>query len=335
MNDTAPLETLPTLTDIEAAAQRIQAHAVRTPLLEFPTLNEGIGGRVFIKPENLQRTGSFKFRGAFNTLQTLKKDQLTNGVIASSSGNHAQGIAEAARLFGCPAAIVMPANAPTVKRDRVLASGAEVVPYDRETEDRIAIALDLCAQRQATFVHPFDHFDVICGQGTVGLEIAEDLKALDLTPDTYLCCCGGGGLLNGSATALRAHYPDLSIIGVEPDGFDDWQRSLEAGHQVSNDKKAGSICDAIITERPGDLPWKIAQSVGLSIKTVSDHQALHAVGYAYDQMRLLVEPGGAVALAAALNLERQPADAVTVLVLSGGNIDPAMLSQAQERYELD
>lgn len=326
---------LPSLASIEQAAARLKSHAVRTPLLSFPELDERMGGRVLIKPECLQRTGSFKFRGAFNTLSKMAPTVRAKGIVAVSSGNHAQGIAAAAKLLGCPATIVMPADAPATKTARVAELGAHIIAYDRACEDRVAIAADITEKQDATFVHPFDHPDVIEGQGTVGLEIAEDLHALGLTPQRYLCCCGGGGLLTGSATALKAHFPDLEIVAVEPVGFDDWKRSLKAGHRLGNEQKSGSVCDAILTEQPGDLPWQIGQKIGLSTQSVSDDEALYAVGYAEAHMRLLVEPGGAVALAALFKQERMQADEVCVVVLSGGNMDDAALAKAKTIFQAE
>ncbi|HUG60412.1 MAG TPA: threonine/serine dehydratase [Methylomirabilota bacterium] len=318
----------PSFDDVRAAAGRIRAEAVRTPLL--PVTLPG-GGLVFIKAENLQRTGSFKFRGAFNRLSMIPPEEREAGVVACSSGNHAQGVAEAARILGMPATIVMPADAPATKIARTRGYGAEVVLYDRLTEDREAISNAIAARTGATFVHPYDDPGVIAGQGTVGLEIAEDCAAHGLKPDAVLVGCSGGGLASGIAVALETMAPETAVHTVEPAGFDDYARSLAAGDRVQNASPVGSICDALLAEKPGAIGFQIARrrlSPGL---VVSDDEALDAVAFAARELKLVVEPGGAVALAAVLSGKLPLAGRIVVAVVSGGNVDDAMLCRALGR----
>jgi threonine dehydratase len=315
----------PTFEDVRAAAARIRPEAVRTPLLRVSLPG---GGEIFVKAETLQRTGSFKFRGAFNRLSMIPDDDRAPGVVACSSGNHAQGVAEAARILGMPATIVMPADAPAVKLARTRAMGADVVTYDRRTEDREAIANTIAARTGATFVHPFDDPGVIAGQGTVGLEIAEDCAAHGLIPDAVLVCCSGGGLASGIALALEQLAPATTVHTVEPEGFDDYARSLAAGERVSNERLSGSICDALLSESPGAIGFSIARRRFGPGLVVSDDEALAAVGFAARELKLVVEPGGAVALAAVLAGKLPTAGRTVVAVLSGGNIDDAMMTRA-------
>jgi len=317
-----------TRADIDLARERIAGMAVRTPLLRSSALDAATGGTILVKPENLQRTGSFKFRGAYNRLSMIPEADRKNGVVACSSGNHAQGVAEAARLLGMPATIVMPDNAPQVKLRRTKAFGAKVVTYDRETEDREAIARAICAETGATFVHPYNDPGVLAGQGTIGAEIAEQVQEYGISPDQMLICTGGGGLAGGIALALETDLPDCRVSTVEPEGFDDYSRSLESGIPVTNDRKTGSVCDAILTESPGTLSFPILSRVGANGLVISDAEALAAVAFAFRELKLVVEPGGAAALAAALSGKVDLAGKTTVLVLSGGNIDEAMLQRA-------
>ncbi|MEO1710804.1 MAG: threonine/serine dehydratase [Pseudomonadota bacterium] len=327
---------LPTIDDIEDAAERLRAVAVETPLVEHPALNAIAGGRILIKAENLQRTGSFKFRGAYNAVRqiadaiadaTTTKGETSGGVVAASSGNHAQGIAAAAKLCDLPAAIVMPSDAPPTKIERTRALGAEVILYDRATEDRIAIACDLAETRGAEFVHPFDNFDVIAGQGTTGLEIVEQAKAQGLEPDQVLVCCAGGGLTGGVATAVDALLPGVAIHPVEPEGFDDFKRSLESGMPETNERTSGSVCDALLVPRPGVRNFAIGQELFSPGLVVTDQEALDAVAFAFRELRLVAEPGGAVALAAVLTNKVKTVGRVTSIVISGGNIDAALLAK--------
>ncbi len=323
--------TPPTLADIRHAANRIAGMAVRTPLLNSAALDAMTGLRLFLKAENLQRTGSFKFRGAYNTLSALGESGRAKGVTASSSGNHAQGVAEAARLFGVPATIVMPSDAPAMKIERTRASGATVVLYDRATEDRDALARQVTAETGGVYIHPFEHPNVIAGQGTAGLEIADDLSALGVTPDRVLVCTGGGGLTAGVALAISDRFPACKIHACEPEGFDDYGRSLVAGTRVENTRRAGSVCDAILTPGPGELSFAINSARHVEGISVSDEQALEAMRVAFSELKLVVEPGGAVALAAALANAGHWRGQTVVALLSGGNVDPALFARTIAR----
>jgi len=317
----------PPIAEVHEATQRIVGHAVRTPLLANPALDELVRGKVFLKCENLQRTGSFKFRGACNALAALDRETRKHGVVAVSSGNHGLAVAEAARLFGCPATIVMPADAPAVKRDRTEAAGARVVPYDRARDDREALARDLIARNGGTLIHPFNDPLVIAGQGTAGLEIADALTEAGVVPDYVAIPCGGGGLSAGVGLAMRSRYPSVSVRLAEPAGFDDYGRSLISGRPEQNPSTTGSVCDALLAQSPGALGLAINRANGAKGMTVSDAEALAAVAYAFHTLKLVLEPGGAVALAALFAGKIPAAGKAIVIVLSGGNVDPAMLAR--------
>lgn len=309
---------------IEAAAARLAGHARRTPLLSSPFLDEIAGRRVLVKAECLQHTGSFKFRGAWNAVSALQPA----GVVAFSSGNHAQGVALAARRKGIPAVIIMPSDAPAVKIDNTRALGAEVVLYDRATEDRDAIGARLASERGLTLIKPFDMAEVIAGQGSTGLEIAEQAAQAGVTQADVLVCCGGGGLTSGIALALEARAPGLRARPVEPEGFDDVTRSLAAGSIQRNARLSGSICDAIITPQPGELTFPVmARLCGPGI-AVTEDQALRAMALAHDRLKLVLEPGGAVALAAALFQPKAVAGDAVIALASGGNVDRAVMLRA-------
>lgn len=301
--------------DVVAAAGRIRGHAVRTPLLRSDVLDEICGGRVWLKPENLQATGSFKFRGAFNRLSALTPGEAPGGVVAYSSGNHAQGVALAAKLLGLPATIVMPADAPAVKVARTRAHGAEVVLYDRYTEDRAAIAAGLAATRGAVIVPPYDDPYIVAGQGTAGLEAAADLAAMGVTADVALVCCGGGGLASGIAIGSG-----LPVVAVEPVGYDDVVRSLAAGTILPVDNSGPTICDALQTLAMSPLTFGILSRHGARGVAVSEAQAAAAVAFAFRELKLVVEPGGAVALAAALEGVVDLQGKTALVILSGGNV---------------
>src|SRR2546421_8495177 len=313
--------------DIDAAARVLAPFAVRTPLLSSPVLNERAGTKVFLKPEMLQRTGSFKFRGAFNKLSSIPPGARGGGVVAFSSGNHAQGVAAAARMLNMPATIVMPADAPLSKRERTKAYGAEVVLYDRDREDREAIARDIAGKRDATLVRPYDDPFVIAGQGTVGREIAEDMAALGLTPDIVVAPASGGGLIAGVATAVKARYPQASVIVAEPEGYDDHGLSLRAGHREAHHAERRTICDALMAAMPGVMTFSINSKLLAQGVVASDAEVGAAVAYAYRELKLVVEPGGAVGLAALLAGRIDAKGKNVVIVLSGGNVDADLFAK--------
>lgn len=318
------------LTMIEAAAARMAGHIRRTPLLNAPLLDKAVGRRVFVKAECLQLTGSFKARGGWSAVSALDPEARARGVIAFSSGNHAQGVAYAAAQHGAPCVILMPADAPQVKIGNTRAYGAEVVLYDRRTEDRDAIGARLSADRGLTLIKPFDDAEVIAGQGTVGLELAEQAAGAGIAQAPVFTCCGGGGLASGIALALAARAPGLQVRTAEPAGFDDTARSLASGRRERNPATTGSICDAILTPSPGELTFPILQRLAGPGAVVTDDQALQAMALAFTHLRIVLEPGGAVALAAALFGENLP-DTV-IAVATGGNVDPATFARALERF---
>tara|TARA_R110002110_G_scaffold414147_1_gene643213 strand:- start:75034 stop:76020 length:987 start_codon:yes stop_codon:yes gene_type:complete len=320
----------PTLEGITAAAERLSDVAVRTPLLESPALNARTGGQILLKAEILQRTGSFKFRGAYNFLAQIPPAARARGVVAYSSGNHAQGVAAAAEIFGVPATIVMPADAPRAKVENTRGYGADVVAYDRQTELREDIAAAIADESWATLVPPFNHPWTIEGQGTVGLEIAAQCMAQNATPDEILVCCGGGGLTAGIAIALSNRQPSARVRTVEPVGFDDAKRSLLAGQRLSNETGATSICDALLSPSTGDLTFSAMQAHDVTGLSVSDDEVRAAMAYAWRTLKLVLEPGGAVALAAILSGEIKTKDRTIVAVLSGGNVDTALFSACIE-----
>ena len=323
--------TLPGLAEVQAAAGRLAGVARRTPLLAATPLDEVTGSRLLFKVESLQRTGSFKFRGAYNRLVQLDADARRAGVVAFSSGNHAQGVAAAARMLGIPATIVMPSNAPRTKLENTRALGAEVVLYDRFTEDREQIARQVVAERGATLVPAYDDPQVVAGQGTVGLELMQQAGELGLTPDQVLVPTSGGGLTAGTAIAVRAFAPSASVYGVEPEAFDDTRRSLAAGILLKNPPEARSICDALQSSPPGRLTFAINRELLSGILTVSDTEVETAMSRAFRHLRLVIEPGGAVALAAALSGKVPIAGRTTAIVLSGGNVDAATFVAALSR----
>jgi threonine dehydratase len=326
--DIAKYPSLPTVTDIRRAAKRIEGAAVRTPLLSHPFLDETVGGRIFLKCENLQRTGSFKFRGAYNALAALDPETRAKGILAISSGNHAQGVAEAARLFGIRATIVMPADAPAIKMGRTRRSGARVVDYDRTMQDREEVAAHLMAEGGGTLIHPYDNADVIAGQGTIGLEIAADLAAAGIVPEAVLVPCSGGGLSSGIGVAIRDAFAGAEIVVVEPQGFDDYARSLAAGEILGNAKASGSVCDGLLAHAPGRIGFALNRANAATALAVSDGEALAAVAFAFNELKLVVEPSGAVGLATLLSGRFDASGRSVVVVISGGNIDAAMLARA-------
>lgn len=315
---------LPEFADVAAAAGRLAGVARRTPLLAGTHLDELAGGRVLLKLESLQHTGSFKIRGAYNRLVQLDPAERARGVVAFSSGNHAQGVAWSARRLGMQATIVMPADAPAMKLANTRALGAEVVTYDRASESREEIAARLADGRGATLVPSFDDFDIIAGQGTVGLELMEQAREAGIVPDEVLICCSGGGLASGSALAIRELGPTTQVTTVEPSGFDDTARSLAAGVRRTNATTSGSICDALLAPTPGVLTFGLLQRLGARGIAVTDDEVTSAVAWAFRHLKLVIEPGGAVALAAVLARRLDTRNRSIAVVISGGNVDATL-----------
>jgi threonine dehydratase len=318
------------LTDVAAIrAAAARATAIRrTPLLSAPALDRLAGRRVLVKAECLQVTGSFKARGAWAAVSALGPAERQRGILAYSSGNHAQGVAWAAAAHAVPATILMPSDAPATKIDGTRAFGAEVVLYDRATEDRDALGARLAAERGLTLIPPFDHPEVIAGQGTTGLEIAAQAADAGVAAADVLVCCGGGGLSAGIALALEAEAPGLRVRPVEPAGFDDMARSLAAGERLGNPPGARSICDAILTPRPGALTFPVLERLAGPGLAVSDAEALSAMRVAFETLRIVLEPGGAVSLTAALSRADAIAGDAVICVASGGNVAPALFAEA-------
>ena len=314
------------LDDIRRAAQRLSPVVVRTPLVSSPALDEAVGGTVLLKAENLQRTGSFKIRGAYNLLCQLTPEQAARGAVAYSSGNHAQAVAAAGTMLGIETTIVMPEEAPAVKIENTRRLGGTTVLYDRYTEDREQIARDIAEERGAVLVPPYNHDHIIAGQGTAGLEIVAQCEELGQLPDQVLVCCSGGGLTAGCAVAIKSQLPDTDIFAVEPEDFDDTRRSLASGRLEGNDPDARTICDALMSAPPGEKTFAINRERLSGALLVSDEDVRAAIHYAFRTLKLVVEPGGAAALAAVLAGKADMRDKVTVAILSGGNIDAGLFA---------
>ena len=317
---------LPTIEDVHAARVRLRGHALVTPLLTHPMLDARVGGRILLKAESLQRVGAFKFRGAYNAIAQIDRAACPGGVVACSSGNHAQGVAAAATLAGLRSLIVMPSDAPRLKIERTRAFGAEVHLYDRVSEDRDAIANRIAAERRAEVVHPFDDARVIAGQGTVGLELMEQATAMASPPELVLVPCSGGGLAGGIALAVKAAHPGAQVMTVEPAGFDDMARSLASGERERNTALAGSICDALLSPSPGELTLALAQRHIAGGIVVPDDETREAIRVAFEVLKLVLEPAGAIALAAVLSGRVEVRGRTVACILSGGNIDPVQFA---------
>ncbi|HET9018193.1 MAG TPA: threonine/serine dehydratase [Acetobacteraceae bacterium] len=320
---------LPTHDDVAAARARIAPFIVRTPMLRSAALDAATGGTILLKPEPLQRTGSFKLRGATNAIRQLDATAQRRGVVTHSSGNHGQAVGCAAAAVGAPATVFMPADAPRVKRESTQAWGATVRPYDRERDDREALSRAHAEATGQSVVPPFDHPHVIAGQGTAALELAEDARAAGLTMDALLVCTGGGGLIAGSALALEGASPATRVWCVEPEGWDDTRRSLAAGERVANAPPGGpALCDALLSPMPGALTFAVNRRLLAGGVAVSEAEVLAAMAFAFRHLKLVVEPGGAVALAALLAGKFDARGKVVGAVLSGGNVDPAVFARA-------
>jgi len=310
---------------VHEAAARIVDHVVKTPLLRSGELDARVGGRVFLKAENLQRSGSFKFRGALNRILALSPAQRLGGVVAFSSGNHALAIAEASRIVGVAATVVMPADAPAIKIEGCRQRGAKVHLYDRERDDRAAIGADLVARHGMTLIPPYDDDFVMAGAGTGALEAIAQMDGMPV--DTAVVCCSGGGLAAGWSLALRARYPQVHVVVAEPEGFDDTGRSLAAGSRLANTLKSGSLCDALLANTPGERTFPILHASGATGISVSDREALAAMHFAFAALKLVLEPGGAAALAAVLSRKLELKGRNTLVICSGGNVDPQVFAQ--------
>ncbi|MDX2238064.1 MAG: threonine/serine dehydratase [Hyphomonadaceae bacterium] len=316
---------VPTIADVRAAAAAIAPHIRRTPILESDALNARLGARVLVKAECLQRFGSFKLRGATNKIASLTLEERSRGVAAFSSGNHAIAVAAAARAYGVPAVIVMPADAPQIKTDQVRALGGEIVPYDRVTQDREAILGAIAQARGLPIVRPFDDPHIIAGQGTCGLEIAEDVE---VAPDLVLVNASGGGLATGVALAIHDRWPHAQVFAVEPEGHDDIAQSLRRGEIIANAPGVRSICDALMAERMGRMPFALAQDHLAGALAVTDDAVRAAMRAAFETVKIVVEPGGAAALAAALSGAIEVRGKTIVVIASGGNVDAATFAAA-------
>jgi threonine dehydratase len=317
---------LPTHADVLAAHARIAPHVVRTPTLRSARLDALTGGTILVKAEPLQRTGSFKLRGATNAIRQLPPEALARAVVTHSSGNHGQAVACAAAAVGAHATVFMPADAPAIKRASTEAWGAEIVAYDRARDDREALSAAFAARTGATLVPPFDHAHVIAGQGTVALELAQDAAAAGLALDALLVCTGGGGLVAGCALALEGSA--TAIWAVEPQGSDDTARSLASGQRERNAPGGSALCDALLSPQPGALTFAVNRTHLAGGLAVSDAEVLAAMAFAFEALKLVVEPGGAVALAALLSGRFAARGKVVGCVLSGGNVDPAVFARA-------
>jgi threonine dehydratase len=321
-------DALPSFDDVRAAAERLSGRILRTPLLRHPLLDETAGATVIVKPETLQRTGSFKLRGATNAALLLDAAARRGGIVTHSSGNHGQACAAAAHMLGMKATIAMPTDAPAIKVAATKRWGAEVVAFDRHSVDRDALAETLAAERGATIIPPFDHPHVIAGQGTVALELIEDAAALGLTPDAVAICTGGGGLTAGCVLALEALAPKAEVWAVEPEGWDDTKRSLDAGRRLPNTVTGSNLCDSLLSKQPGALTFAINHRHLAGAAVVTEAEVFAAMRFAFEHLKLVVEPGGAVALAAVLAGKVAARGGVVALVLSGGNVDPGVFRRA-------
>jgi threonine dehydratase len=319
-----------TLDDIRQAAERLAPVIVKTPLISSPVLDDMVGGTVLLKAENLQRTGSFKIRGAYNLLSQLSEEQAMKGAVAYSSGNHAQAVAAAGTMLGIETTIVMPEDAPAVKIENTRRLGGTTVLYDRYTQDREQIARDIADERGATLVPPYNHDHIIAGQGTAGLEIVAQCEELGRPPDQVLVCCSGGGLTAGCAVAIKSQLPDTAMLAVEPEDFDDTRRSLMSGKLEGNDPSARTICDSLMSGPPGEKTFAINRELLSGVLLVSDEEVREAIRFAFRHLKLVVEPGGAAALAAILAGKTETRDKVSVAILSGGNIDAELFAAIQK-----
>mgnify|MGYP001373524946 FL=1 len=312
--------------EIDKAYERIFSLIIKTPLISNETINKKTNANVYFKLENLQWTGSFKLRGASNKISQLSNEEKSRGIVSYSSGNHAQAVAYASELFGIQATIVMPKNAPSIKIENTKKYGADIVIYDSMYESREKIASEIALKENKTIIKPYDDLDVIAGQGTVGKEIAEELKLKNIQPDIYLCCCGGGGLIAGSSTYLRHAFPNIKNFAVEPEEFNDTQLSLKNNFIVRNKESGKSICDALLAPQPGDVTFPVNQTTLDGGLAVSDREVKKTIVELAEEMKIVVEPGGAVAATALLKNKINVKNKNVVVMVSGGNIDYKLFS---------
>lgn len=322
-----------TASGVRAAAKRIAGSVIKTPLLENEWLNERAGARVLMKAETLQHCGSFKFRGAMNRLSMLTPEERKRGVLAWSSGNHAQGIARAARLFASPATIVMPKDAPALKVAQVKAYGGEIVFFDRYSQDREAIGRKIAAERGLALAPSYDHVDVIEGQGTLAVEAVEQAQAVGAAFDVFIICCGGGGMTSGCATILEEISPATEVFIAEPEGFDETWASIRAGRKLKADISRKTLCDALATPSPGDITFPIMQRLVRGGFSISDDEVSETIAWAFKYLKLVLEPGGAAALAAVFHRKIRAEGRTIGLTLSGGNIDPSLFATILGRFD--
>ncbi|MBR0680832.1 threonine/serine dehydratase [Roseomonas eburnea] len=321
-------DTLPTFEDVRAAAARLAGRVLHTPMLRHPLLDEITGATVLVKPEPLQRTGSFKLRGATNAALLMSRQERHGGIVTHSSGNHGQACAAAAHMLGMRATIAMPSDAAAIKVAATRRWGAEIVPFERHGVDRDALASVLAAERGATIIPPYDHPHVVAGQGTAALELLEDAAALGLVPDAFAVCTGGGGLTAGSVLSLEALAPKAAVWAVEPEGWDDTRRSLDAGHIVANGAPGSGLCDSLLSKQPGALTFAINHRHLAGGVVVTEAEVFRAMRFAFDHLKVVAEPGGAVALAAVLAGKVAARGGVIGVLISGGNVDPAVFARA-------
>ena len=325
---TSPAMQLPTHDDVQAARARITPHIVRTPMLRHALLDERTGGTILVKPEPLQRTGSFKLRGATNAIRKLTEAERRAGVVTHSSGNHGQATACAAASVGTRATVFMPADAPRIKMESTRRWGAEIIHYDRITDDREAMMRAYAERTGAVMIPPFDHADVIAGQGTLVLELAEDAKEAGLAMDALLVCTGGGGLVAGCALGIEGVSPATKVYAVEPEGWDDTARSLAGGERLANAPGGSTLCDSLLSKMPGRMTFALNQSRLAGGLVVTDAEVFAAIAFAFSHFKLVVEPGGAVCLAALLADKFDAQGQVIGIVISGGNVDPVVFGRA-------
>lgn len=328
MNVVPTKNRLPSFADVLAAAGRLEGIAEKTPLLHSPKVDERLGFQLLVKAESLQKTGSFKFRGAYNALVQLSSEQRRAGVVSYSSGNHAQGLAAAAGLLGIAATVVMPSDAPSIKAERTRSYGAQVVLYDRYLEDRVAIAEKIAAASGATVIPSFDDPDIIAGQGTAGLEMAEQARSMGFHLDVAIMSCSGGGLSSGCAISLSEKCPGIALYTAEPEGIDDMRYSLAAGRRVPSPPHTRSVCDSLTTRIPGELTFELNRRLITEGLSVDDSEVFAAMGLAFDEFRLVLEPGGAAALAAAMGRKADFKDKTVAVVASGGNVTRELFAKA-------